>query len=183
MPVTRHALDPSLSLSDPDDGGPVPRVYPRRAALVLFAAALGACGTHRHVDRRQGDRADLRGLHPNETPELRRLIEHHAAVNQVPVSLVQRVVIRESRHNPKARNGPYYGLMQILPQTAQTMGYRGSPAGLLDADTNLTYGVKYLRGAWLLADGSQDRAVMWYSKGYYYEAKRRGMLKETGLQA
>jgi soluble lytic murein transglycosylase-like protein len=62
------------------------------------------------------------------------------------------------------------------------MGYQGSPEGLLDAETNLKYSVKYLRGAWLLADGSFDTAVKWYSRGYYYEAKRRGMLKETGLR-
>jgi soluble lytic murein transglycosylase-like protein len=100
----------------------------------------------------------------------------------VPVDLVQRVVIRESRHVPEARNGPYYGLMQILPETARTMGYRGRPAGLLDAETNLKYGVKYLRGAWLVADGDRDEAVGWYAKGYYYEAKRKGLLEETGLR-
>ena len=119
----------------------------------------------------------------NMPSELRALIEKYAALYEVPVALVQRVVIRESTHNPKARNGPYYGLMQILPQRARTMGFRGQPADLLDAETNLKYAVKYLRGAWLLADGSFDRAVMWYAKGYYYEAKRRGMLRETGLRA
>ena len=61
------------------------------------------------------------------------------------------------------------------------MGFRGKPDDLLDAETNLKFAVKYLRGAWLLADGSYDRAVGLYSKGYYYEAKRRGMLRETGL--
>mgnify|MGYP003886791251 CR=1 FL=1 len=83
---------------------------------------------------------------------------------------------------PAARNGPYYGLMQILPATARTMGYKGTPNGLLDAETNLKYAVKYLRGAWLLSNGSYDTAVKWYSQGYYYEAKRRGMLVETGLR-
>lgn len=122
-------------------------------------------------------------LYPNETPELRRLIEAAARENDVPVDLVQRVVIRESTHRPGARNGPYYGLMQILPATARTMGFRGQPADLLDAETNLRYAVRYLRGAWLLSDGSYDRAVMWYARGYYYEAKRRGMLRETGLRA
>ncbi len=121
-------------------------------------------------------------LYPNETPELRGLIRKYSAVYGVPEDLVQRVVVRESTHNPKARNGPYYGLMQILPATARTMGYEGSPSGLLEAETNLKYGVKYLRGAWLLADGSPDRAVSWYSRGYYYEAKKRGMLQETGLR-
>ena len=72
--------------------------------------------------------------------------------------------------------------MQILPQTARTMGYRGPDRGLLDADTNLQYGVKYLRGAWLVADGNHDRAISWYARGYYYEAKRKGLLKETGLR-
>ena len=36
--------------------------------------------------------------------------------------------------------------------------------------------------AWLVSGGSQDRAVMWYAKGYYYEAKRLGLLEETGLR-
>lgn len=126
--------------------------------------------------------ASRSGLNAGETPELRRLIEKYAREHDVPVSLVHRVVQRESRYNAGARNGPYYGLMQILPQTARTMGYRGEPSGLYDADTNLNYGVKYLRGAWLVSNGSHDRAVHWYSSGYYYEAKRRGLLRETGLR-
>ena len=153
----------------------------RRAACTVILGGLAGCGSS---GSRRGQAPTLSGkaLYPNETPELRGLIERYAAINRVPVELVQRVVLRESRHNPAARNGPYYGLMQILPQTAGTMGYRGAPAGLLDAETNLKYGVKYLRGAWLVSDGDHDRAVMWYAKGYYYEAKRRGMLTETGLR-
>ena len=122
-------------------------------------------------------------LHPNETPELRALINTYADLNEVPRALVHRVVIRESTHRPGARNGPYYGLMQILPATARSMGFSGQPEELLDAETNLKYAVRYLRGAWLLSDGDFDTAVMWYARGYYYEAKRRGMLVETGLRA
>ena len=95
---------------------------------------------------------------------------------------MQRVVVRESRYIPSARNGPYYGLMQILPATARGMGYQGSPEGLLDAKTNLEYGVKYLRGAWLVSGGDPEEAVGWYARGYYYEAKRLGLLEETGLR-
>jgi hypothetical protein len=34
----------------------------------------------------------------------------------------------------------------------------------------------------MVADGSHDAAVSWYARGYYYEAKRRGLLEETGLR-
>jgi len=71
--------------------------------------------------------------------------------------------------------------MQILPATARTMGYRGDASGLLDAETNLKYAGKYLRGAYLVADGNHDLAVRYYSRGYYYDAKRKGMLEVTGL--
>ncbi|RYH03633.1 lytic transglycosylase domain-containing protein [Salipiger sp. IMCC34102] len=121
-------------------------------------------------------------LHPNETPQLRALINATAERYEIPRSLLHRVIIRESTHRPGARNGPYYGLMQILPATARAMGFSGAPTDLLDAETNLTYAGKYLRGAWLLSDGSEAEAVKWYSRGYYYEAKRRGMLVETGLR-
>lgn len=147
-----------------------------RRGLLAGLAVLAACG-------RRGDEGPSDPpLHPNETPALRRLINHHADANGVPRSLVHRVIIRESRHRPEARHGRYYGLMQILPQTARGMGYVGPDEGLLDPDTNLRYAVRYLRGAWLVADRDPDRAVMWYARGYYYEAKRRGMLEVTGLR-
>ena len=122
-------------------------------------------------------------LYPGETPEIHALIRKYARIHGIPESLLHRVVRRESTYNPGARNGPYYGLMQIHPQTAQTMGYRGDPSGLLDAETNLKYAGKYLRGAWLVSRGNYDRAHMWYRRGYYYEAKRMGLLEETGLRS
>lgn len=114
--------------------------------------------------------------------EVETLAQYYAQYYGVPLELVRRVINRESTFNPAARNGPYYGLMQILPATARTMGFRGQPSDLLNAETNLIYAVKYLRGAWLLANGSHDRAVQLYAKGYYYEAKAAGLLEETGLR-
>ncbi len=152
----------------------------RRYFLMIAAGGLAACG--RRNDPPSASRAANIPLYPNETPELRRLINKYADVHGIPVTLLHRVIIRESTHNPSARNGPYYGLMQIHPQTARSMGYRGSPEGLLDAETNLIYAGRYLRGAWLVSDGDEQTAVNWYARGYYYEAKRRGMLEETGLR-
>jgi soluble lytic murein transglycosylase-like protein len=140
--------------------------------LVLFVAA--ACGKKETVTR------DF-PLFPNETPELRLLINQYADHYDVPRALVHKVVQRESDYRPRARNGPYYGMMQILPATARGMGFSGANEELLDAETNLTWAVKYLRGAWLVSDGDMDRAVMWYARGYYYEARNRCLLVETGL--
>ncbi|MCE8516978.1 lytic transglycosylase domain-containing protein [Ruegeria pomeroyi] len=150
-----------------------------RRALLLTGLALpiAACG-------REPEPAAAFNppLFPNETPELRASINRWADHYELPRNLVHKLAIRESTHRPWAVNRPYYGLLQILPATARTMGYRGAPDGLLDADTNLQYAGKYLRGAWLLSDGDQDRAIRLYASGYYYEAKRRGMLVETGLR-
>jgi soluble lytic murein transglycosylase-like protein len=71
--------------------------------------------------------------------------------------------------------------MQIHYATARSMGYSGPAAGLLDADVNLRYAVKYLRGAWLCSGRDPDRAVHYYASGYYYVAKHLGLLDEVGL--
>ena len=139
--------------------------------------ALAACGAAR--DPEVSTRSVP--LYPGETPELRQLINSYADHYEVPRALVHKVVQRESDYRPRARNGPYYGMMQILPATARGIGFRGQPSDLLDAETNLTWAVKYLRGAWLVSDGDMDEAVMWYARGYYYEAKKRCQLVETGL--
>lgn len=146
--------------------------YSRRAALAGFLA-LAACG------RRQPAPPDL---YPNESSQLRQLINGYADAYKVPRDLVHRVVQRESSYNPRARNGSYYGLMQISPETARTMGHRGAPSELLNAETNLRYAVRYLRGAWIVSNGNRDKAVKWYSQGYYYEARNRCLLVETGLR-
>ena len=102
------------------------------------------------------------------------MIAAQAEANGVPVSLIHRVIMRESRYNPRAVSGGNYGLMQIRLGTARAMGYRGSAEGLLDPATNLTYAVRYLAGAYRAARGNESRAAALYARGYYGEAKRRG---------
>lgn len=113
--------------------------------------------------------------------EIDRLIGKYAAVYQVPIDLVRHVVNRESTFNPRAYNNGHWGLMQIKHATARGMGYDGPPKGLFDAETNLKYAVKYLRGAWLVSGGNAKRADQLYQTGYYYDAKRKGLLEATGL--
>ena len=103
------------------------------------------------------------------------LIARHAAANNLPEDLVRRVIRRESGGNPRVVSAGNYGLMQIKLPTARAMGYTGTAAGLLDADTNMTYAVKYLAGAYRAANGNSNQAVHYYAVGYYYAAKRKGM--------
>jgi soluble lytic murein transglycosylase-like protein len=153
----------------------------RRSLLGLgLGLTLTACASrspHAPAARNPGN------LHDGETPQLRALIVKWSAIHGIPESLMHRIIQRESGYNPAARHANYWGLLQIDPRTAHTMGYRGPAEGLLDAETNLHYAGKYLRGAWLVSGGNEDRAVMWFAKGYYYEAKRKGLLRETGLKA
>lgn len=113
---------------------------------------------------------------PAPSPELDALISHHAAAHGVPAELAHRVIMRESRYNARARNRAYLGLMQISHATARSVGYRGPAQGLLNPDTNLRYGMAYLGNAYRVAGGDHRRAVRLYTSGYYYEAKRKGML-------
>lgn len=148
-----------------------------RALVLVALVGLVACG-------RAAEEPVSRDvpLYPGETAELRVMINKTADAYGVPRSLVHKVIQRESDYRPKARNGPYYGMMQILPATARQMGFSGENSDLLDAQTNLTYAVKYLRGAWMVSDGDEQAAVMWYARGYYYEARNRCMLRATGLR-
>ncbi len=66
--------------------------------------------------------------------------------------------------------------MQIRADTARGMGYHGPARGLLDADTNLKYACAYLANAYVVANGDADRAMRLYAGGYYYEARRKGVL-------
>jgi soluble lytic murein transglycosylase-like protein len=84
------------------------------------------------------------------------------------------VIVRESRYRPGlVGRGGAIGMMQIKLATARGLGYTGTAEGLRDPETNLTYAVKYLAGAYRAANGDQNRAVHYYAGGYYYAAKRQ----------
>ena len=97
-----------------------------------------------------------------------------ASAAGLPASLVERVIRRESGGNARAVHGGNYGLMQIRLGTARAMGYTGSAAGLLDPQTNMTYALRYLAGAYRAASGNENRAIALYARGYYHQAKAQG---------
>ncbi|MGA7806327.1 transglycosylase SLT domain-containing protein [Bradyrhizobium sp.] len=111
------------------------------------------------------------------------LVAVHAKANSVPEALVHRIILRESRYQPRLLGrGGCIGLMQIKLATARSLGYGGDAEGLRDANTNLTYGVKYLAGAYRAAKGDHDRAMQLYASGYYEIAKRQRLETATGLK-
>jgi soluble lytic murein transglycosylase-like protein len=102
------------------------------------------------------------------------LVATHARANAVPEALVHRVILRESRYQPRLLGrGGTIGLMQIKLATARNLGYTGDAEGLRDPNTNLTYAVKYLAGAYRAANGDHIRAMHYYASGYYGVAKRQ----------
>lgn len=106
--------------------------------------------------------------------EYAEMVAAHARANGVPEALVHRVIMRESRYQPGlVGHGGTIGLMQIKLATARGVGYTGDAAGLRDPNTNLTYAVKYLAGAYHAANGDHARAVRYFAGGYYYIAKRQ----------
>ena len=106
-------------------------------------------------------------------PEVDALVATHAAANGVPEALVHRVIVRESGYRPNLVSRGNIGLMQIKLATARGVGYTGTAEGLRDTNTNLTYAVKYLAGAYRAANGDHSRAVHYYASGYYYVAKHQ----------
>ena len=133
------------------------KLFPSLAWLTAVAALLFSA----HAEAQQ--RAQFESL-----------VATHARANNVPEALVHRVIVRESRYRPElVGRGGTIGLMQIKLATARGLGYTGDAAGLRDPDTNLTYGVKYLAGAWRAANSDHARAVRYYAGGYYYVAKRQ----------
>ncbi len=106
--------------------------------------------------------------------EYAEMVAMHARANGVPEALVHRVIMRESRYQPGlVGRGGAIGMMQIKLATARGLGYTGDAAGLRDPNTNLTYAVKYLAGAYHAANGDHDRAVRYFAGGYYYVAKQQ----------
>src|SRR3954469_5300389 len=101
------------------------------------------------------------------------LIATHARANNLPEALVHRGIVRESGYRPHLVSRGNIGLMQIKLGPARGLGYTGTAEGLRDPDTNLSWAIKYLAGAYRAANGDHNRAVPLYASGYYRAAKRQ----------
>ena len=116
---------------------------------------------------KQETRASRALAAPAGSEGIKAIVARHAAANGVPFKLADAVVRIESRYNPRVSNGGALGLMQIKPATARGVGFAGSASALYHAETNVTFGMKYLAQAYRMSGGDVCGTVMRYQSGHY----------------
>ncbi len=102
---------------------------------------------------------------------IRTIIERETAKTNLPADIAEAVVFVESGYNPSTIGSVgEIGLMQVRPETAAMLGFRGNNAELAEPEVNIHYGVLYLSRAWRLAGGDLCRALMKYRAGHGEES-------------
>jgi soluble lytic murein transglycosylase-like protein len=96
----------------------------------------------------------------------RAAIERHARENSVPSALANAVIRIESNYNAKVLHAGNYGLMQIRLATARSVGFADTPSALLDPETNLHFGLRYLSDMYRQAGGDLCHTIMKYQSGH-----------------
>jgi hypothetical protein len=95
------------------------------------------------------------------------LVRREAQQQGLPPDLADAVAYVESSYNPRAVGSVgEVGLMQIRPETAAMLGYKGDETALFQPEVNVRYSVRYLAGAWRKADGDVCRTLMKYRAGH-----------------
>jgi hypothetical protein len=98
---------------------------------------------------------------------VRGLVEKEVLNTGLPADIADAVVHVESNYDPSTIGAVgEIGLMQIRPDTAAMLGFKGSNDELAKPEINIHYGVIYLSKAWRLADGDLCRALMKYRAGH-----------------
>lgn len=144
------------------------------AVVLLLSAPICAHAGDGEMDGPHATSAISTGgteLGAGETPSsramIRKIIERETANTNLPADVAEAVVFVESGYNSAVIGSVgEIGLMQVRPETAAMLGFRGSDAELAEPDINIHYGVLYLSRAWRLAGGDLCRALMKYRAGH-----------------
>ncbi|WP_409190034.1 transglycosylase SLT domain-containing protein [Bradyrhizobium sp. RDM4] len=95
------------------------------------------------------------GATPRSRAAILTIIERETAGTNLPADIAEAIVFVESGYNPSTIGSVgEIGLMQVRPETAAMLGFRGNNAELAEPDINIHYGVLYLSRAWHLAGGT-----------------------------
>lgn len=146
------------------------RTAPQPAAGVI-ASAAGASNSAEQPKQTDAAKAgapkstDAPG--PSFRAAVRAMVEQEVRNTGLPADIADAVMHVESNYNPATVGGVgEIGLMQIRPQTAAMLGFRGSAEDLAKPEINIHYGVTYLSKAWRLANGDLCRTLMKYRAGH-----------------
>lgn len=150
-PPTASAGMVRVATLDPSEVEPQPS--PRaKANAAPIAAEFAVFGEPKHI--------------PKEALPYLPILRREAAANRVPLWLAIGVGWVESRYNPKLRGTHgVVGLMQVMPSTARFQGYKGTPEQLLEAETNIVWGMRELGWGYAKAGGDACLAVAKYKGG------------------
>lgn len=95
------------------------------------------------------------------------LIAQYAKEYNVPVKLANAVIHTESNYNPLAHGkAGEIGLMQLMPTTARSLGYKGPLNNLYNPRVNISYGMRYLSEACKLGKGDLCHTILKYNAGF-----------------
>ena len=130
------------------------------AVVLLVSAPVGAHASDGSSELGAGET-------PSSRAAIRKIIERETKSTNLPADIAEAVVFVESGYNPAViGSAGEIGLMQVRPETAAMLGFRGSNAELAEPDINIHYGVLYLSQAWRLSGGDLCRALMKYRAGH-----------------
>lgn len=163
------------------------------AATVFVAPAQASCGDYgtcgfgpkkihhivrkrvktaalRHHARKHVQVASLRHSRKHVVPANRgpviAMIKARAPSYGVPTWFALRIAQIESGYNPNARGAAgEYGVYQLKCATAKGLGYRGGCGGLLNASTNVNFGLKHLSLAVRASHGNLHMAASMHNGG------------------
>jgi len=98
----------------------------------------------------------------NALPDFNDIIKSQAAKNGIDENLLKAVIKTESGFNPNARSGAgAMGLMQLMPQTAESLGVSDP----YNPYQNVEGGTKYLKKLLSKYDGNKEMALAAYNAG------------------
>src|SRR6516162_5532831 len=101
-------------------------------------------------------------LAPASTKDLQTIIGEASASSRIDADFIASVIRAESANNPRAISPKgAQGLMQLMPQTANSLGVKDS----FNPEANVDGGVRYLRELLLQYNGDAAKALAAYNAG------------------
>jgi soluble lytic murein transglycosylase-like protein len=149
-----------------EENPPLPVARPVSAANPLRDEAEPKAWPN-NLDPNAGDPQNANPVEPAARKTYQTLIKREAEMNGLPPDIADAVAAIESGYDPGAVGSVgEIGLMQVRPETAAMLGFKGDLTELARPDVNIHYGVTYLGQAWRLANGDLCRALMKYRAGH-----------------